>query len=107
MKRQRRNFTKEFKTQVVNSILNKQLTRKQISDQHQISLPLIERWMNDYLAKDKLPESSEYHGRERRKNPQGREQYLKAKIADLYLYIDKLKSEGLTYRSSNNPSKEM
>lgn len=105
MKRQRRTFTNQFKRDLVNAILNNKATRKQLSEQHSISLPLIERWVNDYLAAD-YPERSQPVFKERRQD-YSTTQELKAKIAELYMQIEKMNRTGLTWKAPRHPEMDV
>lgn len=96
MKRQRRNFTKQFKQEIVKAILNDKMTRKEISNQHAISLPLLDRWVNDYLASDKMHDSLQPVFKERRKD-YATTQELKAKIAELYMRIEQMNRGNVTW----------
>lgn len=129
--RTRRTFTKQFKEEICKTLIGRQMTIKQVSQQHNISVPLLTRWVNDYAAQtgvdiEKLKEihsdartlnevrirlktiekKHESSFVERRKDYQSNQE-LKAKIADLYMYIEKLEKSGLTYTPSRMPEKEV
>jgi len=50
MVRERRNFSNDFKKQVVESILSGSFTQAEIAREHNISPVLINRWEKDYKA---------------------------------------------------------
>lgn len=85
--RKRRTFNKEFKTEIVSKVLNGKIGKDIISKQYEISIPLLDRWINDYLA-TRQSKSTSMPLTERRKNHQS-EQELKAKIAELYMKLEK------------------
>ncbi len=90
MKTQRRTFTKEFKSETVLAILKNGVDKKLLSSQHSISLPLLDRWINDYIATQRI--ATIHSIKERRKDYQDT-QTLKAKIAELYMQIESLKNK--------------
>ncbi len=50
MVRERRNFSNDFKKQIVESILSGSFTQAEIAREHNISPVLISRWEKDYKA---------------------------------------------------------
>lgn len=90
MKRQRRTFTKEFKTEIAKRIISEPSAKELISKERTISLPLLERWVNDYIATNKKLSIAQVPQRERRSDYHTIQE-LKAKIADLYMTIEMYK----------------
>lgn len=90
-KRQRRNFTKQFKKEIVKSIISGDVTKLRISQERNISIPLLDRWINDHLAADKISLAKTILKPlgDRRQDYQDT-QALKAKIAELYMQIETL-----------------
>lgn len=91
MKIQRRTFTKEFKLQTVMAVLKNEVNKKALSSQLNISIPLLDRWINDYVATQQ-PISNIFPISDRRKDYQDT-QTLKAKIADLYMQLEGVKKD--------------
>lgn len=94
MKRIRRTFTQQFKTEVVKAILANQNAKEIIAVREAISVALLDRWLNDYLAKSKTTVLT--NKAERRKD-YSTVQELKAKIADLYMQLEKFKRNAFHY----------
>lgn len=105
----RRTFTKEFKTEIANKIINKTANIKALSKEYEISEPLLQRWVNDFIASTRplsvAKMKNEDRPQERRKDYQTTQE-LKARIADLYMYIERLQKQGLTYSAPRPPEKE-
>lgn len=93
--RKRRTFTKNFKTEITTKILSGALSKAEVTKQFEISEALLDRWINDHIAQAKsvaLPVA------ERRRDYQSMQE-LKAKIAELYMKIEKF--EKADYASVN------
>lgn len=88
MKRQRRIFTNQFKTETVNRIIAGSASKEVISKEQSISLPLLTRWVNDHIASNQ-PQHKSYPVVERRKDTNSIQE-LKAKIADLYMQLERV-----------------
>lgn len=96
MKRQRRTFSNQFKTEVATSIINDKTDRELIAKQHDLPVPLINRWVNDHIATSRsapLFPKVDLTMPERRKDYQSTIE-LKTKIADLYMQLEKLTKLG-------------
>lgn len=106
MKRNRRTFTNQFKNEACEAITKGTKSFDQVSSENNISKPLLQRWLDAYLAKQAIGGHIKIDRPiERRKDYQS-VQDLKAKIADLYMYIEKLEKRGLTYKSPLQQSAE-
>lgn len=107
--RTRRTFTKEYKTEMAIKIVNKTAGIKALSKEAGITEALLQRWVNDYVASNRLLSIAKHKDepkiQERRKDFQSTQE-LKARIADLYMYIEKLQKMGLTYQAPRPPEKE-
>jgi transposase-like protein len=90
MKRNRRTFTKEFKTEIVGKILNGG-DKELLSSQHSISLPLLERWVNDHVAEMRKSAILQFKPTERRRDWKTIEE-LKDTIIYLTTELQKSKS---------------
>lgn len=94
--RTRRVFSNKYKQEVVKLIIDHRKSIDEVSRSSEVSKPLITRWMNDYIAAQLtiVPQKETalklvYPQVDRRKNYQT-EQQLKAKIAELYMELEKV-----------------
>lgn len=88
MKRHRRVFTKEFKTEVAKQILKDPKYKEVVAKERDILLTLLDRWTNDYIAENKRLTVTQLPKTERRQDYQTIQE-LKSKIADLYMQLER------------------
>ena len=104
MKRTRRKFTSQYKKEIVDRIESRTATVRTIAAETNINENLILRWLNDARAARVAELPTEY--KERRKD-YSTTQELKAKIAELYMQIEKMQRSGQTWIAHRHPDKEV